>query len=420
MDFRDTLKTASTGLKTNKARSVLTILGIVIGICAVVTAISIGQGAQEMIISQIASLGSNNIFIEPGAWSERMERGSMMQSMAEQTEIKTLKYSDAQALKRLPLVKTAVPLVYGTARVVSGNETQKITYFGTDENSDQIFDHKTIAGRNLMEKDVKSMTRVVVLGYQIRNDLFNGINPLGKTIRIKKTNFRVIGVLEEKGPQGFIDLDNSILIPLTTAQKLLLGENYLQFIAVQTWNEDSIDQAVLDIRKTLRERHDIYNPEGDPAQDDFKVMSQKDTTKIVKNVTGVFTALLASISAISLVVGGVGIMNIMLVSVTERTREIGLRKAVGAKRKDILNQFLLEAIILTVIGGIIGIILGSLFSYSASLVFGYLLGSPWEFSLPFNAFLLGLGVSFFVGLVFGLYPAQKASQLSPIEALRYE
>lgn len=420
MNPKDILTTTLRGLMANKGRSLLTILGIVIGISAVTTAMAVGKGAEKMIVSQVASLGSNNIFIEPGAWSERMERGSLMQSMAEEMQIKTLVNEDVLAIEKLATVDKAAPFTFNVGRVVYKEETKKVTYLGTDQNATFIGDYDAIMGRNIEEDDIRSMARVAVLGYTTWQDLFGDENPVGKTIRVKKTNFRVIGVIEEKGPQAFMDMDKSMLVPFNTAQKLLTGENFLRFVVVKAKEKDLIEPAVEQIREVLRERHDIYNPEENPAKDDFKVMSQKDTAQIIGNVTGIFTVLVSSIAAISLIVGGVGIMNIMLVSVAERTREIGLRKAVGARAKDILNQFLIESIALTSAGGILGMICGTLFSYLASYIFEYFLGSSWGFYLPWKALALSVFISFVVGLVFGIYPARKASRLSPIEALRYE
>lgn len=420
MKLKEIFTTSVTGLKTNKARSFLTILGIVIGISSVVTALSVGQGAEKMILDQMASLGANNIFIEPGAWSERQESGSMMQAMAEEMEIKTLKTGDEQALEKLPSISMAAPYTYGVSRVQYNGNSEKMTYFGTDADAAIMDSSEVVSGRLMSESDVISMARVVVLGYTAKEDLFREEEAVGQSLRIKKSNFRVIGVLEEKGPQAMMDTDGSIMVPVTTAQKLLIGEDHLRFITVQAVSEDRIEEAVADIRMVLRDRHNIYNPEGDTAKDDFKVMTQDDTAEMISSITSIFTVLLASIAAISLVVGGVGIMNIMLVSVVERTREIGLRKAVGASGSDILNQFLMESVLLTLIGGVIGLIAGILFSTLASLGFKYATGSSWGFFVPVNAFLLSLGVSSLVGLVFGIYPAKKASKLDPIEALRYE
>lgn len=420
MKLSNSFFTALDGLRTNKGRSALSILGIVIGIAAVIGIMSVGQGAQSLVLGQIASLGSNNIFIEPGPWSERMEGGQMMQSMMEEFEIKTLKYEDALAIEKIPTIEMTAPFVMGVARVVYGTESKKITFLGSTPAASKITDTQIVLGRDITEQEVKSVSKIAVLGHKIKEDLFNGENPIGKIIRIKKTNFKVVGVMEEKGAQTFMDLDQYIYIPLTTAQKVLLGQNYLRWIIAKAKSEKVIDEAVDDIRLLLRERHNIYNPEGDPAKDDFKVMSQKETAKILGNITGIFTLLLSSIAGISLLVGGIGIMNIMLVSVTERTREVGLRKAVGAGKKDILNQFLLEAVLLTLIGGIFGILLGALLSFGASLAFGYFFQSSWGFILPLRAVALGVGVSVAIGLIFGIYPARKAAQLSPIEALRYE
>ncbi len=420
MNIFNALLVALDGLKTNKVRSALTILGVVIGVAAIIGVMSIGQGAQSLILSQISSLGSGNLFIEPGAWSERMERGTMMQSMLEEAEIKTLKYNDALAIEKLSLIKKTLPVTMGVDRIIYESESKKTTFIGVNANASDIFDLPSVSGRNIDDGDVKSMARVVVLGSKTRQELFGEDDPIGKTIRIKKTNFRVIGALEEKGPQAFMSADESIYLPITTAQKLLLGSNHIQMIIAKVWDENFIDEAITDIRLLLRQRHNIYNPEADPAKDDFKVVSQKETIEMLSSITGILTTLLSSVAAISLLVGGIGIMNIMLVSVTERTREIGLRKAVGATRKDILNQFLLEAIILTFSGGVIGILFGALISLGASLIFDYMLETSWGFLLPMNAVILGVGVSMAIGLVFGIYPARKASRLNPIEALRYE
>jgi len=420
MKFIDYFKTALIGLKTNKTRSFLTILGIVIGISSVVTMVSIGAGAQNIIISQISSIGPTNIFIEPGGQPKERDRGPNMQTMLEEFDITTLTQEDALAIEQDPLIKDVASFVVGVDKIMYGNKNIKVTYMGTTALGIDMFDAKTDMGVNITDKDVKSMARKMVIGIKIKEDLFGDEDPIGKTVRIQKTNFKIVGVLEEKGMQMFINMDEAVYVPLTTAQKILLGQDHLRYIISRVISEDRIDEAMHSVRLTLRERHDIYNPEGDTSKDDFKITSQKETAELLTTVTGVFTTFLSAVAAIALVVGGIGIMNIMLVSVTERTREIGLRKTVGATKKDILWQFLLEAVNLTFLGGLMGILLGFLLSLGSSFIFGRMLGLNWEFFFPLSSVITAFLVSTLIGLIFGIYPARKASELSPIEALRYE
>jgi len=412
------LETALVGLKTNKVRSFLTMLGIIIGITAVVTMLSLGAGAENLIVGQVSSMGSNNIFIEPGSFDPQKQ--SMMESMVEQMQIKTLKAGDVEAIKELPTVDLVSPMVYGTGRIVYKNIDKKITFYGVSPDIQKIQDNEVISGRDFTESEVRSNARVVVLGSKVKEDLFPEEDPIGRTIRIQKTNFRVIGVLEELGNQMFMNLDEYIYLPYTTSQKLLLGIDYINAVIVRAKSQAVLDETVQEIRMLLRERHGIYNPEGDLSKDDFRIMSQEEAVEMLTMITGIFTLFLSSVAAIALVVGGIGIMNIMLVSVTERTKEIGLRKAVGARRKDILLQFLLEAIVLTFIGGVIGATLGVIFSFAGGIVLSKLLSMDWGFYISFKALGLGFGVAAITGLVFGIYPARKAAKLSPIEALRYE
>ena len=420
MKFNNSFKTAIIGLKTNKTRSFLTILGIVIGIASVILMMSLGDGAQNLILGQIMSMGANNIYVEPGTFSGEIGEGDMMQQIMEEMEIKTLTLEDMEAIEKDPLVEMAAPLIYGVSRVVYKNNDEKVTFFATTPAYNKITDTQTILGSDFTDFDVQGMSKVAVLGYKIKEDLFEDENPIGKIIRIKQTNFRVIGVMEEQGTQMFQNFDEYIYIPITTAQKFLLGINHVQSSVVKIVEQDKIDEAVESIRLMLRERHNIYNPEGDLSKDDFKVVSGKETAELMNTVTSILALLLSSVAAIALLVGGIGIMNIMLVSVVERTREIGLRKAVGARKKDILYQFLIEAMVLTGVGGILGILLGAILSYLVSIVLTMALGIEWEFVLSLSSIILAFGVATGIGLIFGIYPARKAAKLSPIDALRYE
>lgn len=396
-------------------RSALTMLGIVIGVGSVIIMMSLGRGAQNLIVGQVASMGSNNIYIEPGSPS-----GSMSQQAIDQMGKINLKVRDAEAIAKDLNVEMVSVMMYGNGIATYQGEDKKITFMGVDSQAMDISDLSIMSGRGINEDDVKGMTRVVVLGYKLSKDLFNEDDPIGQTIRIKKLNLKVIGILEEKGGQIFQTFDDYAYIPIITTQKLLMGVDYINAILVKAKSEKVIDQIVENARIILREQHGIYNPENDLSKDDFKVMSQVDAANMLTQITSVLTAFLSSIAAIALIVGGIGIMNIMLVSVTERTREIGLRKAVGARNKDILNQFLIESITLTLLGGTIGFLGGISFSFITSIVISKLLKTNWGFAIPVGAVVLAFGVAAIVGLVFGIYPAKKAAKLNPIEALRHE
>ncbi len=400
-------------------RSALTMLGIVIGVASVIIMMSLGKSAQNLIISQIQSLGANTIYIEPGSFDPKNGRG-FTTSVIEEMTIKTLTLKDLEDIRKEPLVEMAYPMVYGSARVVYRNEDEKVTFIGITPEAYTIDNWHTVKGRDINEEDVKSVAKVATLGYKIANDLFGEEDPINKNIRIKKADFKVVGVMEERGMETFQNFDEYIYVPVTTAQRFLLGIDHLNAITVKAKSESAVDPLIEDIRLILRQNHGIYNPEGDLSKDDFKVMSQVEAANMVKQVTGILTAFLSSIAAIALFVGGIGIMNIMLVSVTERTREIGLRKAVGARNKDILNQFLIEAVTLTLFGGIIGFILGTSFSLAAAIILSKILNTDWSFLIPFEAVVLGFGVATVVGVIFGIYPAKRAAKLSPIEALRHE
>ena len=419
MRFKDLIKISFTALKANKSRTFLTMLGIIIGVGAVIIMMSLGKGAQGLILGQIQSIGANSIYIEPGSFDPK-GGSDFMGSAIEEMTIKTLKMRDLESIRKDPLVDIAYPMVYGSSRAIYRNEDQKITFIGITPEAYEMDDWHAVNGRDVSEDDIRSTAKVATLGHKIAEDLFGEEDPIGKSIRIKKTNLKVIGVMEERGMEMFQNFDEYVYVPVTTAQKLLLGIDHLNAITVQAKSESAIDPLIENIRLALRENHNIYNPEGDLSKDDFKVMSQVEAANMVKQVTGVLTAFLSSIAAIALIVGGIGIMNIMLVSVTERTREIGLRKAVGARNKDILKQFLIESIALTLFGGLIGFIIGLMFSLTAAIVLSKVLNTNWSFVMPFGAVVLAFGVAALVGLVFGIYPARKASKLNPIEALRHE
>ena len=405
-------KTAVSGLKAHKSRSALTILGIMIGITAIMLVMSLGEGAQNLILSQVQSIGPKIIAVVPG----RQPKGP--------TDIfsifaNSLKQKDLEALQKksnVPHANKIMPVVFGSESLVFGSETYRATIFGVTDLFAQIYDMYPTEGRIFSEDEVKSYVDVVIIGSKIKDELFGNDNPLDKKIKIKGRNFKVIGVLPQKGQFSFLNFDEVTVIPYTTAQQYVFGIKHFHRIAIEVDEEKNVPQTVEDIKNTLRESHGITDPE----KDDFFIETQTEAMQTVSSITNILTAFLTGVAAISLLVGGVGIMNIMLVSVTERTREIGLRKAVGATEKDILIQFLLEAIILTVVGGISGIVLGALLSFVSSLILSNVLALNWTFTFPVQAALLGLGVAAFVGLVFGLYPARQAAMKSPIEALRYE
>jgi len=412
MILRYSFTTAVKGLKSHQSRSILTILGIVIGITAIILVMSVGQGAQDLILQQIRGLGSQTIIIEPG----RQPQGP-----SSFTELFTdsLKQKDVDMLKnpeRIQGIKDLTPIVVQTSSAAYENNTARATILGASDLLAKILEIYPAQGTTFSEEDVKQRASVAVLGSEIKRKLFGPSDAVGEKIKIKGKTFRVVGVLPPKGQVSLFNVDETITIPYTTAQQYLTGTNFFNSIIVQVENEKEIDSVKKNIELALRESHNIQ----DPAKDDFHAMTQADVAGRVSNVTGILTVLLLSVAAISLVVGGIGIMNIMLVSVFERTREIGLRKSIGATEKDILVQFLLESIILTVIGGVAGIILGALLSFAASFVLAKVVASGWVFVFPVSAALLGIGVATMVGLVFGIYPARQASLKSPIEALRYE
>lgn len=395
-------------IRANAMRSFLATLGIIIGVAAVVTMVAIGAGAREKISSQISSIGSNLILVLPGATTQggiRMGHGTLQ----------TLTVADAEAIAReCPAVMAVAPAITGTAQVIYGNQNWATGIIGTTPEMELVREWGIVSGRFLNEQDVRSGARVAVLGQTVVTRLFGEVDPVGKVIRIRKIPFEVVGVLDRKG-QSITgqDQDDIIYVPLTTAQRTLFGQTLpgrVRMIYAKALNFESIPLAAEQIRELLRYRHRI----GAGQEDDFTVMDLTQMLKTAEESARTMSILLGAIASVSLIVGGIGIMNIMLVSVTERTKEIGIRMAVGAKPRDIRVQFLIEALFLTTIGGVFGLILG----IGVSLALASLMN--WPASISLVSALIAFAFSTFVGVFFGFYPAYKASMLNPIEALRYE
>ncbi|OIO46725.1 MAG: hypothetical protein AUJ33_03040 [Parcubacteria group bacterium CG1_02_40_25] len=406
------LKTSMTALWANKTRSTLTILGIVIGVAAIILVTGLGQGAQNLILDQIHGLGGQTIIIEPG----RQPQGPSDFSEAFTDSLREKEYQAITKKSNIPGIKQATPLVVLSATAIYNNETKRSQIVGASETLFNIFDIELADGNVITNEDIKQMAFTTVIGDKVREKLFGQSDALGQKIKIKNRTFKVVGIVNPMGNVASLDIDNLIVVPYTTAQHYLSGTNYYNMIMVQAESEDIVPQVNEDIKRTLREMHNIT----DSAKDDFHLVTQADAIQMVSMITNILNVLLGSIAAISLVVGGVGIMNIMLVSVTERTREIGLRKALGASNANILTQFLLEAILLTSIGGLFGVAFGAGGSFLTSIILSKTVAAGWSFTFPVQSAILGLTVSALIGLIFGLYPARQAAQKSPIEALRYE
>jgi putative ABC transport system permease protein len=414
MTLRHKLTTALTGLTTNRSRSFLTILGIVIGITAIMLVVSLGAGAQDLILGQVQGLGTNTIAVIPG-------REPTGPSDTAQLYGDSLRPKDVMALQNkanVPGLKSIMPTVLGADTASYESNTYQVSIFGATDLMATIFDLNPKYGTFFTQDDVTSRNDVVVIGSKVVEHLFDSAdaNPIGQKIKIKGRNFKVVGSLPTSGGGSLFNFDNMAIMPYSTAQDYLLGIKYFQRIIIQAISDEAVTVTADDVRMTLRESHGIT----DPTKEDFTVQTQQDLADRLSTITGALTWFLVAVASIALFVGGVGIMNIMLVAVTERTREIGLRKALGATDSDILWQFLIEAVMLTVLGGIVGIILGSSLAYIISIILSKGLGVNWTFVFPWNGALMGFGVSAFIGLVFGGYPASKASKKSPIEALRYE
>jgi putative ABC transport system permease protein len=400
-----TVPSAMAALRANKGRSILTTLGIIIGVAAVIAIVALGEGASASVSSQLAGLGTNLLTIMPGSTRSGGAAGGAGSSV-------TLTSADADAIaQNIQGLSGVSPVVSGNAQIIYGNQNWSTRVQGVSPDYLTINDWKISQGSAFTEQDDTNANNVAVLGQTVVTNLFpTGQSPIGQLVRIRNVPFTVVGVLASKGSNGFQDQDDTIMIPFKTGQVRLFGSSNISQIVVQVADASNIDTVNTEMETLLRSRHKLQSYQSD----DFSIRNNADIISRVSSVSDTMTMLLGGVAAVSLVVGGIGIMNIMLVSVTERTREIGIRLAIGAQPRDVLFQFLVEAVVLSLLGGIIGILIGCGVALVLPLVAG------WTTVLPWNAVVLSFGVSAAIGMFFGIYPARKASQLDPIVALRYE
>ena len=405
MKLANLLKIALKALNNNKLRCFLTMLGIIIGVASVITMLAIGQGSKNSIKAQISEMGSNMIMIHPG----NMQRGGVRQSA---DAMQTIKIEDYESLQGLPGVAALSPSVNSSGQFVNGNNNYPSSIYGITPDYLDIRKLKVKDGTIFTEQDIKSAAKVCILGKTVVDNLFtNGEDPVGRVVRFGKIPLTVIGVLESKGTNSMgQDQDDVVLAPYTTVMKRILAIDYLQGLFASAVNEDQTEETIENITEVLRTNHRLK----DDADNDFEIRSQQELSQMMNSTSDMMTVLLACIAGISLLVGGIGIMNIMYVSVTERTREIGLRMSIGARGIDILSQFLIEAVIISVTGGVIGIILGIIASWLVTVI------ANWPVYIQLYSVVLSFAVCTITGIFFGWYPARKASNLDPIEAIRYE
>jgi len=405
MNLRESIEVAFEGLVANKMRAALTMLGVIIGVGAVIAMLAIATGAREQTMRRIQQMGTNTLMVMAG----QSRQGAVRMGFGSST---TLTLDDCVAIAdTCPSVAATAPEVRGNTQVKYGNQNTNTNVFGTTPDYLSIRDYSVAEGKFFSVQDVKGSKKVAAIGPTTALNLFEGSSPVGKSIRIQGSKFKVVGLMTAKGSgSGFMDPDDQIFIPISTAMRRVLGVTNIRGISVQAESAKLMDQATTEVSDLLRKRHKI--PDGE--EDDFRVMNQAELVQMATETSGVFTMLLGGIASVSLLVGGIGIMNIMLVSVTERTREIGIRKAMGARRQDILLQFLIESLVLSLLGGVVGIAFGML----GSAVVGSL--TDWNMSVSMESVLLSFTFAALVGVFFGLYPARQAASLDPIEALRYE
>ena len=405
MKLANLLKIALKALNNNKLRCFLTMLGIIIGVASVITMLAIGQGSKNSIKAQISEMGSNMIMIRPG----NMQRGGVRQNAE---DMQTLKTEDYESLKSVPGVAAVSPMVNSSGQLVNGNNNYPSSVYGVTPEYLDIRKLKVKEGSIFSDQDIKSAAKVCILGKTVVDNLFsNGEDPVGRVVRFGKIPLTVIGVLESKGTNSMgQDQDDVVIAPYTTVMKRILAVDYLQELFASAVDESQTEETIDNITEVLRANHRLK----EDADNNFEIRSQQELSQMMNSTSDMMTVLLACIAGISLLVGGIGIMNIMYVSVTERTREIGLRMSIGARGIDILSQFLIEAVIISVTGGVIGIILGIIASWLVTVI------ANWPVAIQLYSVVLSFAVCTVTGIFFGWYPAQKASNLDPIEAIRYE
>jgi len=417
MKFSDIIKISITSLKSQKTRTVLTILGISIGIAIVITIMSAGRGLDKFLVSQLEIFGSDTVWIEIKVPSVGKTSSENAIGQVTGIAITTLKNKDMEAIGKHPNIIAVYSWVMGQESVNYQGLSRRTLLMGNGYSMPQVEKFSMLDGRFFTKEEEDSLAKVAVLGMTVKERFFGDDIALGKTIYIKHKPFKVIGIADKRGSAFFMDMDDQIYLPAKTLQKRILGIDHLSAIAgkIKDTSKDKLEQTVADIEYIVRENHNIT----DSKKDDFAVSTMEEARGMLNTVVGGVTFLLVALVCISLVVGGVGIMNIMYVSVTERTFEIGLRKSLGARKKDIMSQFLIEAVFLTLGGGVVGIVLGALLSlviYFLAIYYNF----SWIYSVPIASIIIAVGFSIFIGLLFGLYPARKAANLNPIEALRKE
>ena len=413
MTNKDRIKIAYEGVVMHRSRSLLTILGIVLGIASIILILAIGASAQELVIREVQSFGPKNVFVLPGKQPKGFSgfSGAIMNDSLQEEDIVALRRKE-----NVPDANVVMPYMESSVTATFGSQLFAGPALGGEGVIFRLFQLELTSGETFTDEDVAQRNSVVVIGSKVAEKLFEGEDPIGKHIKIKDKNYRVVGILKKKGSGAAAAYDDSFIMPYTTVQLYVMGVHFISHIMVEAKTETVINSMVKDIKTTMRESHDIK----DISKDDFYTMTMEDAAAMLTTITDILTILLTTIAAISLVVGGVGIMNIMFVSVTERTHEIGLRKAVGATDQDILRQFLFEALILTMTGAVIGILLGWGGGVLLTVILGEIYAIDFRFFFPFEGALIGAVVAMIVGFIFGIFPAEQAARKSPMEALRSE